>query len=247
MIYFVSKLFTYLFLLPGIFILGMFLASFFAKKFKKLLLFLASLFWFLSTDFAPYLLLKPLEYKSFPKSKDLATAVVVLGGGEVNGAKNLPLSSSCTKRVLYALMISNRKNLPLIFSGVEGASAKESIEQIDRAFSLGFRYSKDLKPKTFYIESKSKDTYENAKYIYQFFKSKKERRSIYLVTSAYHMPRAYMLFKNFEFDISVAKTDFKTAKLKVDLWSFFPQMANFKNSYLAIHEYFGILSLLIRL
>jgi electron-transferring-flavoprotein dehydrogenase len=35
-------------------------------------------------------------------------------------------------------------------------------------------------------------------------------------------------------------------ELKLNFWSFFPRMGNFKNSYLAIHEYFGLLSLIVR-
>ncbi len=246
MIYFISKLFTYLILPPGIFIAVLFAASFFAKKFKKTLFVLASIFWFLSTDFAPNLLLRPLEDKSFPKASN-PVAVVVLGGGEVKGAKNLPLSSDGTKRVLWGLILSNRNNLPLIYSGIESDRAKRAIEEINEGFGLGYRYSKDFTPKTYYVEALSKDTYQNAKYVYNLFKKRGKRFSIYLVTSAYHMPRAYMLFRYFGFEVTVSKTDYKSSKTQIDFWSFSPKMKNFKNSYLALHEYFGILSLLIRL
>jgi len=247
MIYFVSKLFTYLILPPGIFIAALFAAYFFAKKFKKIFLFLAVLFWFISTDFAPQILLKPLEYKNFSLSKNIPISVVVLGGGEQKGVLSLPTSSGATERILKALLIAYQKNLPLVYSGVEGDSAKKSIEEIVRGFDLDFKNLDSLKPKTFYIEGKSKDTYENAKFTKEFLKQKDIKNPcVILVTSAFHMPRAYKIFKHFGFEVVPVKTDYKVGKFELDFWSFSPQMKNLKKSYLAIHEYFGLLSLIAR-
>lgn len=247
MIYFFSKIFTYIFLPPGIFIAALFAAYVYAKKFKKIFLSLALLFWFLSTDFAPYILLNPLESKVFKKSGSNPVAVVVLGGGEEKGVKSFPTMPGATERILKGMILAYQKDLPLIYTGCENLNAKKSIEEINSGFNLGFSFGKALKPKSYIIEGKSKNTYQNAKYTKELFKRFGiENPDIYLVTSAYHMPRSYKIFNRFGFKIIPVKTDYKVGKIDIDFWSIFPKMKNLRNSYLAIHEYFGLLSLILR-
>ncbi|WP_200762941.1 YdcF family protein [Nitrosophilus alvini] len=247
MIYIVSKLFTYLLLPPGIFILILAASAFFAKRFRKILLFSALVFWLFSTDFVPHMLLKPLEYKSFQNSDTKPNAVVVLGGGDVNFAPNLPLTADGTKRVLWGFMEAKKRKLPLIYSGVE-KGAEKCFDEINSSLGLGFENSHRLKAMCYYLENVSRDTFENAKYTKDIFKKKGIKNpKIVLVTSAYHMPRAKKLFEYFGFEVEPSATDYKTGeKLKIDIWSFFPKMRNFKDSYIALHEYFGLLSLFIR-
>jgi len=246
MIYFVSKIFTYLFLPPGVFIAAIFAAYFLLRRFKIIFLFLSIIFWFLSTDFAPYLLLKPLESKKFFSLKIEPIAVVVLGGGEEKGVKSFPTMPGATERVLKSMILAYNKNLPLIYSGFESDSAKKSIEEINNGFNLGFVFDKGFLPKSVMLEKKSKNTYQNAKFTKKIFERFKIKNpAIYLVTSAYHMPRSYKIFNNFGFKVIPVKTDYRAFK-KFDYWSIFPKMSNLNNSFIAIHEYFGLLSLVFR-
>jgi len=189
------------------------------------------------------MLLEPLENRKYPLLKNTPQAVVVLGGGKTAKAPNLPLSASATKRLLYGVMLSFKKRLPLIISGCEGEWAKRSLLEINEAFHLGFKPL--LKPKGFgyMIEGKSVDTYQNAIFTKKLFQ--KENPTIILVTSAYHMPRSYRLFRYAGFNVLAKPTDFKEDSDYI--WKdFLPSFGGLKKSYIALHEYFGLLSLYLR-
>ncbi len=201
---------------------------------------LAIVIWVFSTKVVGDLLIQPLEeWKFFPKGDP--KAVVVLGGGEAKAAKNLPTSAMGTKRILYGLMVGYKKELPVIVTGCEGERARKSVEEIVRGFDLPFKENNSTNCKRcFIIEGESKDTYQNA-----LFTSKIAPKEIYLVTSAYHMPRSYFLFNHFGFKITPLSTDYKRGG-EYGVLEFLPSYWGFENSFLALHEYLGILSLYLR-
>ena len=93
-------------------------------------------------------------------------------------------------------------------------------------------------------EDKSNDTYQNALYVLKICR-KKDFSRIILVTSAYHMPRAMLLFtkstksgafKNIK--IIPYPDDFKT-DMHYNTYSYFPQLAYLLTSSEALHEYIG--------
>jgi uncharacterized SAM-binding protein YcdF (DUF218 family) len=237
MIYVISKLFTYLCLPPGIFVLVMFYLSI-KTKHKKFFLFITLSFWFFSTYIGASILLKPLENKEFADPLSKPEIVIVLGGGETKKIKNLPLQAGATERVLVGLMIAKELNLPLLYSGCEADSAKITIKQITKSF--------DIKIKKIFFEGKSKDTYENAKYSLEEIKKLHYKPSVILVTSAFHAPRAYYLFKYFGFEVFLRKSDYKIGVRKYKIWDIFPSMGSLEKSYTALHEYIGLASLFLR-
>ncbi len=257
-VYIVSKLFTYLLLPPGLFVLLSFLMAFYTRKFRGFFLFAAFCFYLLSNIIFANFLLLPLERpynKSFTKSEK-ADAVVVLGGGNIVGSANLPLASDAYKRVMYALMIAKSQNLPLIFSGgglskseSESSSFLKSMEQTKKYLSLEIPFSKKLKEGGFavFLEDKSLDTFQNAKFTKQkFTEAGMQNPTIYLVTSAYHMKRSVSLYEHFGFRVIPCATDFKISLQKSNFWDYFPKMEALYDSYLALHEYAGLLSLKMR-
>jgi uncharacterized SAM-binding protein YcdF (DUF218 family) len=60
------------------------------------------------------------------------------------------------------------------------------------------------------------------------------------------MKRSLKLYKHFGFDVIPAATDFKVSNKPKTNWSYLPNIGAFNNSYTALHEYFGILSLYVR-
>ena len=258
LIYIVSKLFTYLFLPPGIFILVLFLAAFYAKRFKAIFLFFALCFYLLSNTFVANSLLHPLEqpYNKKFKTQKNANAVVVLGGGNVAGSANLPLANDTYKRVMYGIMIAKSQNLPILFSGgglnekdKEADSFLKCAKELEKPFKIDIIMTQNLAVKkfSFLVEKKSLDTFQNAKFTKEkFLKVGIDNPTIYLVTSAYHMKRATILYRHFGFKVIACATDFKIDHRNSNIWDFFPQMRAFKHSFLALHEYFGILSLALR-
>ena len=126
-VYIFSKLFTYLVLPPGIFILLFALAALYAKRFRLFFLANAIVFYLLSTSYVADWLLAPLETPfNKPLEKQPVDAVIVLGGGHTQGVANLPLSSDAYKRMMWGLMVAKSNNLPLLFSG--GGMQKEYLE-----------------------------------------------------------------------------------------------------------------------
>ncbi len=239
MIYIFSKLFAYLFLPPGIFIIILILAGIFAKRFKWLFYLSALMLYLISTKFIANMLLFPLENIHY-KNNISPKAIVVLGGG-TNPKGILKAYPDAFKREIYGLLLAKKYNLPFIFTGGgikinEAANIKKDVNLITKTCGC--------KIKTHY-ENKSLDTYENAKYTAKLFDKLHLKKEIFLVTSAYHMKRSIDLFKYFHFKI-IAKPVGLFYNPYYKIWDIFPMEKNLNKSYKAIHEYFGLLSLKLR-
>jgi len=255
--YIISKLFTYLVLPPGIFILIFLVVSFYIKKFKTFFLFCALCFYFLSNSYVADLLLSPLE---LPYNKNLVNkhtdGVIVLGGGNIAGSVNLPLGADAYKRAMYGFMIAKSKNIPLLYSGggaykryTEAAAFKDSMNELKTYLGINIPFSKKLNTNKFslHVEEKSLNTYQNALFSKEAFKQLGIKKpTIYLVTSAYHMKRSIMLYKYFGFKVIPAATDFKISNRPKNAWGYLPNISAFNKSYIALHEYAGIFSLFLR-
>ncbi|MCP5003506.1 MAG: YdcF family protein, partial [Planctomycetes bacterium] len=88
-------------------------------------------------------------------------------------------------------------------------------------------------------ETESRNTRENAIYTKQILDRIGAQRII-LVTSAFHMPRAYALFKKIGVDAVPVASDFTIKPMPYDPFSFIPNVGDLENSSLAIKEYVGI-------
>lgn len=232
--YILSKLFTYLLLPPGIFILTLFLAGIWAKRFRFLFISLAIIFYLLSIKFVANFLLAPLE--SIKYSDINASTVVVLAGGS-NASGILKAYPDAFKREFYAYYLAKQKSLPLVFSGA-GVKKRKEATAAKSDFILMQKLS-NSKIKIHY-ENKSLNTKQNAQFTAMLFNKLKLSKNIYLVTSAYHMPRALIYFKNAGFKVTPKAVGFKVEE-GYNFYDCLPNMHNFKNSYLAIHEYIGLL------
>lgn len=256
-IYVLSKLFAYLVLPPGIFIVLFFVASFYAKRFRLFFLANAIVFYLLSTTYVADWLLAPLEAPfNKPLEKQPVDAVVVLSGGSTKGVANLPLGDEAYKRVSWGLMVAKSNNLPLLFSGAginqdfsESDAFLESVKEIKTYLALDIPSARGLQKKEFslYVENKSIDTYENAKLSkLAFEKAGLNEPTIYLVTSAYHMRRSIRLYEYFGFKVIPAATGFKISTKTKDEWDYLPNAYALYESYVALREYAGLLSLKFR-
>jgi uncharacterized SAM-binding protein YcdF (DUF218 family) len=65
--------------------------------------------------------------------------------------------------------------------------------------------------------------------------------SILLVTSAFHMPRAVLLFRSRGFDVKPFPTDQRVIGFRAGLNSFLPTAASLENTETALREYYGLL------
>jgi len=235
MVYAASKLFTYIFLPPGIFIITFFIAFLLLKRYRVLFLFVAILLYLLSITPIKDFLVKPLENLNIDNST--ASAVVVLGGGaEARGV--FRLNPESFERLVFGLMLAEEYHVPLVFSG-GGYKFNESGAASHDLHELCFQFDCNVEV---YFDNRSLNTYQNARFTDELFRNFNLKKDIFLVTSAYHMRRAEILFRHFGFFVHPKPVGF-LYEGKYNLFDYFPKMENLYQSYKAIHEYFGILSL----
>ena len=248
---FFSKLATVLLLPPGCFFLGLLIIILIPlpRRLKPFLLMITILLYLLSIRPVSDFLLRPLENAYPPLSaevkRDWPQAVVVLGGGTVQGSPEAgagkdTLLPDAMKRAVYAFTLRERFSAPIVFSGgkVFEYDQETEAEVAGRLFeALG------LPSHQFIAESKSRNTWENAEETLLLFIGKKEKlENVILVTSAYHVKRGVFCFERNGISVIPAPTDYKCDRgRKYDFFSFVPSMNYFRNSWLALHEYFGLL------
>ncbi|WP_419770386.1 MAG: ElyC/SanA/YdcF family protein [Candidatus Marinarcus sp.] len=194
----------------------------FTNSYKKAKVYLfASFVWFFLISFAPFsnALVTPLEnfYPAITSENPDVKYILLLGGDfERRGYEAL--------RLYYKM-----DNIKIITSGYEGAnSISEAKVNAQKLLELGVAKENIL------IQEKPKDTRQEA----QEVKNIVNDQPFILVTSALHMPRAMLLFKNEGLNPIAAPTDF----ISDEKYSFYESIgAQYAlNTQKAIHEYIGI-------
>ena len=223
------------FLLPSLLILVFLLAGLifwlFLKRSRcgKVLLIAGILLYYLFsiTPVSNYLLLPLEKGYSFLKEEDMQAAdkiVLLLGGKETDvlrGSEVLRIAHIREHEV--EIIISGTD--PLLPSSQEALGVKK------------FFVSRGLKEENIVIEGKSRTTWENIRNVKEII----GQEPFFLVTSAHHMERAMREFERVGAQPIPAPTDFKIKTGNYTLLDFFPDPQNFRNSNLALHEYYGIL------
>lgn len=187
------------------------------------------------------MMLSDLENR-YPAPVDIETHtsvkwVVVLGGG-MNSDSRMPitsqLSSGSAVRTVEGIRIYRLlKSAKLLFSGgpvFNPVPEAEGMAQL--ALALGVPRDEMM------TEILSRDTEEQASLIKHLVGTD----SIFLVTSAVHMPRSMALFKNAEILCIAAPTDFLYKKeLQFNPNRLFPNYLGLRKAEAGWHEYLGML------
>ncbi|RUM69074.1 MAG: hypothetical protein DSZ05_00035 [Sulfurospirillum sp.] len=233
---------------PGIFVILFWVAAFYTGKYRKFFIFGGILFYLLSTYYVGNKLVRPIENrynKPLAEVKD-ADGIVLLGAGAYTGSSNLPVAEGSFKRVVYAVMLARKYNLPIIFSGAnnEIRATRETLHEMEEG--IGFKLPEvsevefDRKASILYPDS-SANTIQNAmRAIDLFHEEGIDHPKIYLVTSAIHMNRAKPLFEEYGFEVIPAATDFRT-RSDICYCFFNPSPEGIHLSYVAVHEAIGSL------
>lgn len=192
------------------------------NSYKKAKIFLSISFaWIMLFSYSPFsgALLSSLEHR-YEKvtSIDKNIKYVLLLGGDFEGRA-------------YEVLELYHKNpeLTIITSGYEGnRPIAEAVINRQKLISAGIPKEK------IFIQPEPKDTKEEAASIKKFLGDK----PFYLVTAAYHMPRAMALFKKEGANAVPAPTNFLIEHTK---YLSLTSGKNIKNSETAWHEYLGLL------
>lgn len=172
-----------------------------------------------------------------PRNHKDVQAIVLLGGGTAGYAEEYGadiVNSLSLVRLRYAARLHRATGLPLLVSGgsVLGDTAPEA-EQI-RAVLTG-----EMGVPVRWTEAKSVDTLTNALETARILKQAGITR-VFLVTHAWHIPRARLSFAHAGLDVIPAPTGFQTFTWRdMVLADVLPRASAFLNSYYFFHEAIG--------
>jgi uncharacterized SAM-binding protein YcdF (DUF218 family) len=241
-----KKFLTAWLLPPGLFVALLLVGAIFSRKHKAQMVFL--LFMAMGTYLAALgpvanSLLIPLENQyTVPDMHDLRDSqvyVVLMGGMDDKGMDVFgqgTLASDSTARLSAAYRLYRMARKPIIISGGSAVPSGIPESEIGKRFltKLGVRNDHIM------IETRSRDTHENASYTKELCAGRGVSK-IVLVTSAYHMKRAMMLFAPLFRDVSPCPSDFRAFSGQSGIRRFFPDAESLHGTSIALRERLGIL------
>jgi uncharacterized SAM-binding protein YcdF (DUF218 family) len=196
------------------------------------------------------LLILPLEDR-FPRA-DLdappkPTGFIVLGGAEdrlVGQARKAPTLNEAGERMLEAVVLARKfPEAKIAFTGGDAGILYKSDTEAEGAATL--LVALGVAPERLILESKSRDTYENA----VFLKAELEKagelgpdKRWVLVTSAFHMPRAMGAFRKAGLNLEAWPVDYRTRGAVDETRPFDKVSEGLRRVDAASREWIGLLS-----
>lgn len=197
------------------------------------------LLWLFSMPIVANSLMQRLEGApvAFDPKTQTADAIVVLGAGTYLNAPEYgadTVSESGLVRLRYAARLQRETGKPVLLSGgkPQGSTLSEAEQMkavLENEFHIPVKW----------VEGGSGNTFENARLSRQILATAGIRR-IYLVTHAWHMPRAAMAFRAAGFDVVPAPTAYSVHGA-IGLLDFLPSAGAMLESEHFMHEVIGTL------
>jgi uncharacterized SAM-binding protein YcdF (DUF218 family) len=211
------------------------------RKFAKPLLFAAfCLLWVTSTPYFAESALQMLEARAVTlgSQPQVADAIVILGGGTYFHAPEYAVQDTVSDytlvRLRYGSRLQRETGKPILVTG-----GKPLGNSVSEAQQMRSSLEQDFQVPVRWIEEDSDNTFENARYSFQILQ-KAGIKKIYLVTHAWHMPRAADVFRRAGFEVIEAPTAF-TTRYQTGLLVFVPNAGALRNSSIFMHEVIGLL------
>ncbi len=182
----------------------------------------------------------PLDVATARAAGPAPGAIVVLGGGRYTDAPEFGEDDSVNRvtleRLRYAVYLHHATGLPILVSG-----GKPYGEEKSEAELMQTTLARDFQVPAKWLEGRSATTYENAKDSKEILSVAGIRR-VYLVTQAWHMPRAAWAFENAGIDVVPAPVGFTTLnKSERETLGYFPSAHGLQLSSTALRERFGLI------
>jgi uncharacterized SAM-binding protein YcdF (DUF218 family) len=191
----------------------------------------------LSTQYVADSLLQVLEASpEDPLRRGDGQAIVVLGAGTYFSAPEYDattVNANGLVRLRYAARLHRATGKPILASGgsPEGAPGGEAIH-------MQAALQRDFQVPVKWVEDQSRTTLENARLSHRILGAA-GIRTIYLVTQAWHMPRARLAFENAGFVVIPAATADAT-RFRLTLLDFLPDARALRDSSTFFREVIGI-------
>ncbi len=169
-----------------------------------------------------------------PPPGAMPKAIVILGG-DIARIPNPPyaLPGALTlDRLRAGAALRRHTGLPILVTGGTVHQDRPPVGQI-MADSL----RDDFRIETAWVEDKSADTWQNALFSAEILKGQ-GISSVYIVTQAWHMPRAVQAFRQAGLTVTAVPTQLDTP-LDLLLQGFIPRVSTWNWSYFALHEWVG--------
>jgi uncharacterized SAM-binding protein YcdF (DUF218 family) len=167
----------------------------------------------------------------------LADAIVVLGGGTYFHAPEYggdTVGKETLERLRFAAKLQRETGRPvLVTGGAPRGNSTSEAEQMKQVLEHEFNVPVQ------WADGASDNTLENARMSQQLLKQAGISR-IYLVTHAWHMPRAVLAFQAAGFQVVPAPTAY-TTRYQTDLLAFVPNAYALRDSRIFMHELIGML------
>lgn len=189
------------------------------------------------------LLMHPLEDRfqrpvALPEKID---GIVVLGGGFEAGVNlvrgGYELNSSGDRFVEAAILAARHPEAKVVITGGTGTMILEG--EADGVTAPRLLTALGVAPERLILESRSRNTYENAVLTKEMVKAKPGETWL-LVTSAFHMPRSVGLFRKAGFDVVPWPSDYRTSgKETIGIAQDNPQ-DSLQNMSMAFREWVGL-------
>ena len=241
---FVTRIIESLILPPGLFLFllvaGMLLLNKKPVLGKSVLWFGLILFYLLSTPLISGHLINQLEiYPALDSNKigDSSAGVIVILASERNkNAKEYggdTVGKNTLIRCRYGAFLQRRTGLPILVSGgLVLDKGGKSLAQL-----MAELLKEDFKAGEVWLEDKSKTTGENALFPQKLLEQKNVD-TVYLVTQAWHMPRAIVAFEKTGLKVIPAPTAFEGEK-SFNTMDLLPSADAINVTRLALHEMVG--------
>lgn len=167
-----------------------------------------------------------------------ADAIVILGGGTYFQAPEYTgqdtIGEATLARLRYGAKLQRETAKPILVTG-----GKPLGNSLSEASQMRMSLQQDFHAEVRWSEDESDNTYENAFHSYRILQQAGIHK-IYLVTHAWHMPRAAAVFRRAGFEVIEAPTAF-TTRYRTDLLTFLPRTEALQGSKIFIHELIGSL------
>lgn len=200
------------------------------------------LLWAFSTPYIANHLIDSLKPPMTELQGNEADAIVILGGGR--NRDSIEFGGDTTnrftiERVRYGAWLAKKLDKPVLVTGgaPEGGQPEGDIMRASLMQEFGVKRIR-------WVENESKNTRENARFSSPLLKHDGIER-IYLVTHAWHLARAIPEFEQLGFKVVPAGTGYSLPSPATPL-DFLPNGKAFLDSWLATHEWMGLLWYRIR-
>lgn len=206
------------------------------------------IFYFFSLRIGADLLVKPLERVYIPPANINGDVLIMLGNGSTGGVPDIDglgqPSGTMAKSMLFAFRLQKMTDLPLLISGgnVFADTGTEATIAGREFKEMGVPADK------LYLENKSRNTVENARFSKVVCLEHGWKRPVLLVVAA-QAYRSNIIFKREGLNCVIYPTHYRRSAQ----WHFsiiqdlLPQAENISDSAMALKEYMGILALKVSL